>query len=92
MITLVMVAKDIPEDTVVRKVTGRADFTLKRTITINGINHAGKDKAFFAETDTVILMNDHSISVIAGSRKLAIDFQTPQELLEFVERELIAHP
>lgn len=86
MYTLVLPAGQIPATTKVRKVTGATPYVLIEKLPIKL-----DEKTVYVEEGTRFLMGDHSISIVAPTTKLAVDFTSVQDLQEFVELHLESH-
>jgi hypothetical protein len=90
MFTLVLPAKNIPDDTEVRKVTGQVVYRLLKEVKIFGPADVPpeKQKMVITEPDMNYLCGERSINMIHDSLKLAVDFKSLEDMHEFIEESL----
>ena len=86
MLTLLLPASEIPDDTIVRKVTGQVKYTLKREIKIHG---AGCPP--IKQQNCVFLMGKSGINCHPETTLLAVDFPHTDDLQEFIDLHLVSH-
>ncbi len=92
MITLVVDAARIPDETTVRRPTGQKEYTLKREIKIHADSSLiSVPQGIKCNGDVVFLMSEGNINAVAGTTKLAIDFEDEEQSVDFLE-ELIRPP
>jgi hypothetical protein len=84
MITLTLEAKDIPEYTKVRKVTGEKLYTLRRTDTMK-VYGAEESQIYFAPGILLLVAEQGSMNVIPSTLKLSIDLEIA-DAVEFLSR------
>lgn len=84
MLTLVMEARLIPNDTFVRKITGEKEYLIRDTIVIHGMD----EKVYTPDKGLKILMANFQCNIIPGDTKLAIDFKNVDELENFIFQHL----
>ncbi len=90
MITLVLEACKIPEGMKVRKVTGEKYYTLTRELKVFGQT---KDQHVEVKVpkDILFIIAGTSISIVQPGDKFALDFNGPQDVMNFVDENLISH-
>jgi hypothetical protein len=92
MLTLVLEARYIPDNTRVRKMTGAVTYSLVRKLEIHH-KHAGDTKPQLVTIDGVVYLlnassNSPGITGYPDNYKFAIDFNTVQDLCRFVHINL----
>lgn len=84
MITIVIEAGQLPDNTKVRKVTGINNYIIKRIFKIyEEVNGAYRE--IDCGKGTIFLVSDSGVNCVKDSTRVAIDFENTEEAIVFLE-------
>lgn len=72
-ITLVLQAQFIPEDSVIRKITGEKTYVLKKRIKVYGPNSPVSESLGGPDVQFIIGQSDGSITAVTSTQEFALD-------------------
>lgn len=87
MLSIILPAAEIPDGTTVRKITGQQTFTLHRELkvfTVDSLPDGAAPRQVVASPGIMYLLGN-SINAIRDDTRLVIDFQTPDDAIQFLQ-------